>query len=146
MLRVSSFSSNRSQFARTSATNPHCPSPKTAACSISGEAVNKFSTRVGETFLPVERTIKFFLAAANREKPVRIELAQVARVEPAVANYFGGRGLVVPVAEHHMRPARQDFAVVGDPHFDVRDRLADAAQTRFACVDIAITGDASVRP
>ena len=53
----------------------------------------------------------------------------------------------VPIADHHVRAARQDLAVVGDLHFDAGDRLADRAECdALSSVPVVMTGDVSVSP
>ena len=141
------LSLSRKRRGTMSATRPHWPSPKTAACSISGDAVSSSSTRVGATFLPVESTISSFLRPRIDEEAIGIELAEVAGVEPAVADHFGRGGLVVPIAEHDVRAADEDLAVVGDADFDVRQRPADGAEpVRWRRGKRRSTGDASVSP
>ena len=61
--------------------------------------------------------------------------AQVARVEPAVAQHFRGRFRVAVVAEHHVRPAHGDLTVAlgvrrVDLHLDADERPAHAARVR----------------
>ena len=52
-------------------------------------------------------------------------------MEPAVADHLGGCLRLPVVALHHVRPAREHFAVVGDPQFHVRDRRSDRPQFRL---------------
>ena len=53
----------------------------------------------------------------------------------------------VPIAEHDVRAAGEDFAFGGDAHFDARNRPADGAQPwcPIRC-PVAITGEDSVSP
>ena len=75
-------------------------------------------------FLAVGQHQQLLLAAGDLEKAVGVELAQVAGVQPAVADGLGRRRRVVPVALHDVRPARQHLAVGGDLHLDAGQRPA----------------------
>ena len=81
-------------------------------------------------FLPPAVTIRSFLRPVIRKKPSS-SAAQVAGVQPAVANRLGRVLGQVPIADHDVRPAGEDLAVVGDLHLDAGDRLADRAQAMF---------------
>ena len=94
---------------------------------MSGEAVSKSSTRVGDNLLACGQDDQLLFSAADEQVAVGIEFAQVAGVQPAVADDLIGCGPIVPVTEHDVRAARQDFAVAGDANFDVCERSADGA-------------------
>jgi hypothetical protein len=53
-------------------------------------------------------------------------------VVPAVADRVGGGGLILPIAKHDVRASNEDFAVVGNSHFDAREHRADGADSAFA--------------
>ena len=57
-----------------------------------------------------------------------VDDADVAGVQPAVAQRLGAQFRLLPVAVHQQRPAHQNFAVVGDPDLDVLQRRADRAE------------------
>ena len=82
----------------------------------------------GARFLPPAVMIRCFLRSVMRRIPLRVELADVAGLEPAVDDRLGGRLGVLEVAGEHQRTAEQDLAVVGDPAFHRRHRPADGAQ------------------
>src|SRR4029079_18312067 len=73
---------------------------------------------------------QILLAIRDRQVAVGVERADVAGVEPAVLEDGGGLVRLVVVAQHHVRAARQDLAVLGNPYFDVGNRLADRAEPR----------------
>ena len=93
-----------------------------------GEAVRSDFDASGRDFFAGGEDDEFFLAAADGEEAIGVELGQVARVEPAVADDFGGGGLVLPVAEHDVGAAGEQFAVGGDAYFDAGNCLADGAE------------------
>src|SRR5215469_5830508 len=77
-----------------------------------------------------------FLAVGHGEVSFGIEVADVPGPEPAVhkrtARFLG----TVPVAVKHRRPAHQDFPVVGNPHFHIRQRFPHRAQlVRLGVID-----------
>src|SRR4051812_37268846 len=82
----------------------------------------------GGGFFPPRGDDEFLLAAGDAEVAVRVELADVTGVEPAVAleRLLGGLR-VVEVAGEHVVALQQDFAVVGDADGHTRDRSADGA-------------------
>ena len=82
--------------------------------------------------LPAGGDDQLLLPVGDLQEAVGVELADVAGVHPpAVVQRFRPRPLgVLVVAAHHQRPANQDLAVVGDPHFHARERLADRAVAR----------------
>ena len=82
----------------------------------------------GRDFFAGREDDEFFLAAADGEEAIGVELGEVAGVEPAVADDFGGGGFVLPVAEHDVRAAGEQFAVGGDAEFDAGNCLADGAE------------------
>jgi len=77
--------------------------------------------------------------AGDGQVPGAVQAAGVTGVQPAVRVNGGLGGFrVVQVAEHQVRPAEQDLAVVGDPHLEAGRRAPrgagvarrDAASTR----------------
>ncbi len=84
---------------------------------------------LGVDLLPVRQGQHVLLPAAEDEETLGRDLAEVAGVVPAVGvDDRGGRRRVVPVAEEPVLAASEDLAVVGDPHLDPGDRLADRAR------------------
>ena len=71
---------------------------------------------------------QIFLAIRDGKVSVAVEVPDVARLEPAVHKRVVGFLRTIPIALEYRRPAHQNFAVVGNPHFDVRQRLADRPQ------------------
>ena len=69
----------------------------------------------------------FLLASADEQTPVRVELTDIARVEPAVLERLARRLRRLVVAGRHVVSAHQDFAIAGDLDLDAGDRLADRA-------------------
>ena len=49
------------------------------------------------------------------------------RSQPSWVSASAGRGVVVPVAAEDGRPGEEDLAVLGDPHANAGERLADGA-------------------
>ena len=98
-------------------------------------------------FLPPAVTINSFLRPVIHRIAIVIESAQVAGVQPAVANRRRRVLRPVPIAVHDVRPAGQDFAIVGDANFDAGNRPADRAD-RGSRRDatMVMTGDDSVSP
>ena len=82
--------------------------------------------------LAVREDQQFLLAAGDRQESVRVERAEVAGVEPAVANRFGRRLGLLPVTLHDVRAAREDLAVGRDLHLDAGQRRADRVRLCFA--------------
>jgi hypothetical protein len=69
------------------------------------------------------------LPAVQPQETVRVELAEVSGVEPALLVDGGARGLLVlPIALEDVRSARDDLALVGDLHLDAGQRNADGAE------------------
>ena len=65
---------------------------------------------LGINILPVAEHNQFFLATSKEQVTVGVEVAEIARVEPSVAQHRRGCIRAVPVALHHERPAQCDFA------------------------------------
>ena len=72
------------------------------------------------------------LAPGDPQEAVVVELADVAGVEPAVADRLGGRRVVAAVAAEQVDAAQADLAVVGDAHVDAGQRQADRADPHLA--------------
>src|SRR4051812_15336277 len=68
------------------------------------------------------------LAVADVEIAVGVDLADVAGIEPAVAQRLGGLLRPVAIALHDLRPARADFAELDDLDLGLRHRDADRAR------------------
>src|SRR5437899_5887195 len=69
------------------------------------------------------------LPSVQPEEAVRVELAKVAGVEPAIlVDRRAGGFLVLPVALEDVRSVRDDLALVGDLHQDAGQGNADRAQ------------------
>ncbi len=86
----------------------------------------------GRDFFASREDDEFLLAAADGEEAVGVEVGEVAGVKPTVADDFGGGGLVLPIAEHDVGAAGEEFTVGGDADFDAGDRLADSAKAASA--------------
>ena len=97
-------------------------------------------------FLPPEVTINSFFRPVIRRKPSQSSSPEVARQQPAVADGVGRVVRAIPIAEHHVRPAGEDFAVGGDADLDSGDRAADGAELVGRRRRSVITGDDSVSP
>ena len=102
------------------------------AWAISGSRQRKPSTRAGETLSPPESTMMSFLRSVICEIAVAVDDADIAGVQPAVAQRGGGPFGIAPIALHHRLAAHEDLAVLGDPHLDARERRADGVQLHLA--------------
>src|SRR5216117_3400306 len=60
--------------------------------------------------LPVAEYDHFLLAARNEQVYLRIEMAEIAREQPAIFQHGSRRVLTVPVALHHDRAANRYLA------------------------------------
>ncbi|MCY1455154.1 hypothetical protein D9M71_722660 [compost metagenome] len=58
-------------------------------------------------------------AVADIDEAVLVHIAAIAGVHPAATQRFGGGLRLVPVAEHDVRPAHEDFAHGAARHFAV---------------------------
>src|SRR5436189_240731 len=65
---------------------------------------------LGINILPVAEYDHFLLAARNEQVSLRIEMAEIAREQPAIFQHGSRRVLTVPVALHHDRAANRDLA------------------------------------
>src|SRR3989442_13554071 len=65
---------------------------------------------LGINILPVAEYDHFLLAARNEQVSLRIEMAEIARAQPAIFQHGTRRVLTVPVALHHDRAANRDLA------------------------------------
>ena len=78
-----------------------------------------------------------FLRSVMTIRPVLVDMADVAGVEPAVDDRPLGLRLVAPIALHDQLAAHQDLAVLGDPDLGVLQRRADRvhleARARAGC-------------
>src|SRR5271170_7118646 len=63
----------------------------------------------GINILPVAEYDYFFPAAGEEQVAVRVEVAEIASVEPSVAQHRCSGIRTVPVALHHDRAAQSDF-------------------------------------
>ena len=72
------------------------------------------------------------LAVGDLEETFGVDLADVARVDPAVLQHLGRGGRVLVVAEHVARTLDQDLAVLGDLDLDSRKRLAHGQELVLA--------------
>src|SRR5437667_3479898 len=103
-------------------------SPITTAWLTCGWSLSRFSIFCGATYLPPEVLIRSFLRSVMQEA-VRVELADVAGVEPALAVPALGGGLrPAVVAEGDVGAARQDLAVGRDAQLAAVERPADGAE------------------
>ena len=84
--------------------------------------------RRGRDVLAAGRDDEVLLAVGDRQVAVGVEVADVAGVEPPVAQRRRGFLGPVEVALHDVRPAREHLAVVRDPDLDAGDRDADRAE------------------
>src|SRR5579875_4216104 len=57
-----------------------------------------------------------------------VEIAEIARVVPAIFESFLGGFSILPIAERHVWPAHQNFAIFGNPDTHARQRLADGVE------------------
>src|ERR1035438_4894726 len=76
-------------------------SPISRTWLMCGSILKRFSTREGKIFLPVGETISSFLRPVM--KAYGVDVSQVAGVQPAVAQDFGGSLGVVEVAGKQAR-------------------------------------------
>ena len=113
-----------------SAVDPGSDAPTTAESRHAGQLVEDRSTSSGKTFSPSGVTIISFLRPRIRSCPCRVELADVAGVEPAVLERRARLLGRVVIAGRDVLAAHEDLAVVGDAHLDAGDRLADRAARR----------------
>ena len=67
---------------------------------------------------------QILLAIGDVQLPVGVDAADIAGVEPAVAQHRGGGLRIAPVAQHQERATHHDLAVAGDLEFDLGQRLA----------------------
>ena len=74
-------------------------------------------SRAGD-LLTIRQNQDLFAPARDGDAAIRIHAAQIAGGEPAVriARLACG-GFVFIISEHHVRPARQDLAILADAHF-----------------------------
>src|SRR5580658_2676952 len=63
----------------------------------------------GINVLSVAEYDHFFPAAGEEQVTVRVEIAEVAGVEPSVAHYRSSSVRTIPVALHHDRATQCDF-------------------------------------
>src|SRR5207302_3737000 len=61
--------------------------------------------------------------AADRERALRVELADVAGLEPAVYERFPGRPRVAPVAAEDLAALQLHLVLLPQPHLDTRERV-----------------------
>ena len=97
---------------------------------------------LGVDLLAIGQGEHVLLPTAEGQHPVLGERAEIAGVVPALGVDGRRRGLrILPVAGEPAGPAGENLAVLGDPDFDARDRLADGAD------DVAVRpGEADDRP
>ena len=86
------------------------------------------------------------LAVGDLQIALGIDLADVAGVQPPVAQCLGGCLGIFPVAAHDQIAAHQDLAVVGNPRLDPVQRGPDGIEFGTPGTLALITGDASVWP
>ena len=79
---------------------------------------------------PFGRDDHFFLAAADEEPARRVELADVAGVEPAVFERRARRFGCAVIAGRHVLAAHENLAVGRDLDVDAADRFADRSLAR----------------
>ena len=88
-----------------------------------------------------EVLIRSFLRSVIRSRPSLVDLADVARGQPAVGvEHLVGRVRQAVVAAHHAGPAQQDLAVGRDPHLGAGDRRPDLPEDRVVEPDDAGSG------
>src|SRR3546814_19459050 len=68
------------------------------------------------------------LPVGNADVALRVDLADVAGVQPAVDDRARRRLRIVPVALHDQLAAYQDFAILGDAHLNAGKWPSDRAQ------------------
>ena len=69
-----------------------------------------------------------FLAVKYAEKALIIDIADIARMQPAINHRLCRFLRLVEIAFENMRAAIDDFTILSDFHFDMRRRLADRAK------------------
>src|SRR5690606_10306234 len=82
--------------------------------------------------LPAGGDEDVLLAVGDPEVAHRVELPYVPGMEPAARQRLGARLRVLVVAEEVAGAAREDLAVLGDPHVDAPERGAHRAQAYLA--------------
>src|SRR5258708_35727103 len=68
------------------------------------------------------------LASRDRNESLAVDAADVSCLEPAVHKRVARSLRMIPITLEYRRPAHQYFAVIGNAHFDVRQRLTDSPQ------------------
>src|SRR6185503_4637703 len=79
---------------------------------------------------PFGRDDHFLLAALDIELTLRVDLADVAGVEPAVGKRLGGGLCRTEVPFRHVLALDQNLAIRRDLHVHAGDRLADRPASR----------------
>src|SRR4029079_3587103 len=69
-----------------------------------------------------------FLPVGDPDPALLIQVADISRAEPAVAQPPRGPLRVAPIAVHDQLAADHDLAVVGDAHLGVLHRRADGVE------------------
>ena len=91
--------------------------------------------RLRRDLLPAGGDEQILLSIGNRQVAFRIDVPDVAGVEPSVLQHIGGRLRLVEVAAHDVRAAGQDLAVVRDPQLHAGNRAANRANAQARSPD-----------
>ena len=103
-------------------------SPSTTAVPISGFSFSEFSIGCGAMNFPPEVLIRSFLRSVMERYPSLSRCPMSPVLNQPSTNAFARLLGTIPITLEDRGPAHQHLAVVGDAHFDVRQRLADCAQ------------------
>ena len=98
------------------------PPPRPCTPAIGGERALDV---LGEDVQPLGRDDHLLLAALDVDAALLVDAADVAGVQPAVLERLRRRLGRAVVALGDVVAADEDLAVLGDPHLDAGDRLAD---------------------
>ena len=101
----------------------------------------------GRDVLPAGGDDQLLLAVDDLQVAVVVELADVARVQPAVGvERLGGLVGIVEVAAEHVAAPADHLAVLGELDLAARDRPPDRARTRTSTASNVIGPDDSDMP
>ena len=81
---------------------------------------------------PPRGVLKLAHPAQHHELAILLQIARIARMQPAIGQRAGGRRIAAAVAVEHARRADEDLACPGDADFDARQRMSHGMQPHRA--------------